>query len=120
CVLIRAFRNPPKVGIVKDYTQLALVLATKLAHLERTRFCSCLPVHMTCGIFRHIFPNPIQVVSASTYKTGKLAGDKREYFEEVIGRFHFRVDNKFPRKSDAAHLSQERKRKPCCQAEAFL
>ncbi len=75
---------------------------------------------MTRRIFRHVFPDTIQIVAPPPGKGFKFSCDQGQHFKELVRRLDRRIHDDFTNQRHAAGLGQKRKRKACCQAKALL
>src|SRR5580698_249307 len=118
--LIYLRRQDSGCGIVEDDTEFAFIFAAELAHFESASAGRGLPVDMAGGIIGHVVADEVKIVAAATHKGFEFAGDHRENFEELVGRFDNGKDDHFASQVDAPRLHQERKRKARSQTKVFF
>src|SRR5215467_3367748 len=105
---IGRFGDLTGLRIVKHNAQLAFVLASELAHFERTRLRGSFPVDVPGGVFWHVFANAVEIRPASTHKGLPFASYQRQNLEQLVGRLDTRVNEYLPGKGDAPGLCEKR------------
>ena len=113
-------RNRSTGGVVENQTQPALVLAAELAHLQRARFRTGLPIHVARRVLWHVFANSIEIGTTTAHIALQFTIDEWEDFVELVGGVNRRVNNNLPPQRNMPGLGEKCKGKTCGQTEAVF
>src|SRR4051794_36012326 len=118
--LVRGFRDQPGFRIIKGDAELALVLAGKLAHLQRSRLRGGFPIYVPRRILGHVLANEIEIGTTASDETLPLSANQGKYLEDLVRLLDARVDENLSREGHMARLGEECKRETRGQAEAVF
>src|SRR5205807_10010700 len=107
-------------GIIKNYAQFALILATELAHFERSGSGAGLPIDVPGRIVGHVFSDAIKIVAATSHKRFEFTRHHWKQFKKLVGGFNNGKNDDLASQVNSPGLHQERKWEARRQSEVFI